>query len=112
VPLDAGDSGAVSAASPAPYGLAERGYGARKSAVSLALLPRQRYGAAFEPGCSIGVLTELLAGRCDDLLACDAVPQAVASAQARTAALAGVRVERRRVPCEWPAQSFDLVVFS
>ena len=112
VTLDAGYFRDVYAASPDPYGLAERWYEARKYAVSLALLPRQRYGAAFEPGCSIGVLTELLAARCDDLLACDAVPDAVASAQARTARLPGVRVERRHLPGDWPAQSFDLVVFS
>lgn len=112
VTLDAGYFRDVYAASPDPYGLAERWYEARKYAVSLALLPRQHYGAVFEPGCSIGVLTELLAARCDDLLACDAVPDAVASAKARTAALPGVRVERRRLPAEWPAGAFDLVVFS
>jgi SAM-dependent methyltransferase len=100
------------AASPDPYGLAERWYEARKYAVSLALLPRERYGAAFEPGCSIGVLTARLAARCDSLLACDAVPAAVASARARTAGLPSVRVERRSIPGQWPPQSFDLIVLS
>ena len=100
------------AASPDPYGLAERWYEARKYAVSAALLPRQRYGTAFEPGCSIGVLTTVLAPRCDRLLACDVVPDAVASARARTAGFPGVRVERRAVPAEWPPGSFDLIVFS
>jgi SAM-dependent methyltransferase len=100
------------AASPDPYGLAERWYEARKYAITVALLPRQRYGAVFEPGCSVGVLTALLATRCDRLLACDAVADAVASARARTAGLPGVLVERREIPGEWPAGSFDLVVFS
>ena len=100
------------AASPDPYGLAERWYEARKYAISLALLPRERYGAAFEPGCSIGVLTARLAARCDSLLACDAVPAAVASARARTAGLPSVRAERRAIPDEWPPHSFDLIVFS
>jgi SAM-dependent methyltransferase len=100
------------AASPDPYGLAERWYETRKYAISVALLPRERYGAAFEPGCSIGVLTALLASRCDSLLACDVVPDAVASARARTAGLPGVRVERRAIPGEWPSRSFDLIVFS
>ncbi len=100
------------AASPDPYGLAERWYEARKYAVTVALLPRERYDAAFEPGCSVGVLTAMLAPRCDSLLACDAVPDAVASARARTTGLAGVRVERRAVPGEWPPRSFDLIVFS
>jgi SAM-dependent methyltransferase len=100
------------AASPDPYGLAERWYEARKYAISVALLPRQRYSAAFEPGCSIGVLTAMLAPRCDRLLACDVIPDAVASARVRTAGLPGVRVERRAVPGEWPPHSFDLIVLS
>jgi SAM-dependent methyltransferase len=98
--------------SPDPYRLADRWYEARKYAITVALLPRERYGAAFEPGCSIGVLTERLASRCDRLLACDAIPDAVASARSRTAGRAGVRVEQRVVPGEWPAGSFDLIVFS
>ena len=99
-------------ASPDPYGLADRWYEARKYALSVALLPRQRYGTAFEPGCSIGVLTERLASRCDRLLSCDAIPDAVAAARSRTAGRAGVRVEQRVVPGEWPTGSFDLMVFS
>ncbi len=95
-----------------PRGLAGRWYEARKYAVSTALLPRQRYGRAFEPGCSIGVLTAMLAPRCDALLACDAVPDAVSSARARTAGLPGVRVEQRAVPGQWPPGSFDLIVLS
>ena len=95
-----------------PWGLAERWYEARKYAVTTAVLPRQRYGTAFEPGCSIGVLTAMLAPRCDTLLACDAVPDAVASARARTAGLPGVRVEQRVIPGQWPAGSFDLIVLS
>ncbi len=100
------------AASPDPYGLAERWYEARKYALSVALLPRQRYGAAFEPGCSVGVLTGMLAPRCDSLLACDVIPDAVASARARTAGLPGVQVEQRTIPRDWPPRSFDLIVFS
>ena len=100
------------AASPDPWGLAERWYEARKYAISLALLPRARYETVFEPGCSIGVLTAKLAERCDHLLACDAVPDAVASAQARTAGLPGVRVEHKVLPGDWPPGSFDLVVLS
>jgi SAM-dependent methyltransferase len=100
------------AASADPWGLADRWYEARKYALSLALLPREHYRTAFEPGCSIGVLTARLAARCDRLLACDAIAEAVASAQARTAGLPGVRVERRVIPKEWPPHSFDLIVFS
>jgi SAM-dependent methyltransferase len=112
VTLDAGHFRERYAASPDPYRLAERWYEARKYALSLALLPRQRYGAAFEPGCSIGVLTAMLASRCDRLLACDMIPEAVSSARARTAGLPGVQVAQRAVPGQWPPHSFDLIVFS
>jgi SAM-dependent methyltransferase len=100
------------AASPDPYGLADRWYETRKYALSVALLPRERYNAAFEPGCSIGVLTTRLAARCERLLAWDAIPDAVASAQARTAGLPGVLVQERVIPDQWPEHSFDLIVFS
>lgn len=100
------------AACPDPYGLADRWYEARKYAITVALLPRQHYGAAFEPGCSIGVLTAQLAPRCGSLLACDAVPDAVAAARARTAESPGVRVEHRVIPRDWPPGQFDLIVFS
>jgi SAM-dependent methyltransferase len=112
VTLDPGHFRERYSASPDPYRLADRWYEARKYAITVALLPRERYGTAFEPGCSIGVLTERLASRCDRLLSCDAIPDAVAAARSRTAALPGVRVEQRVVPGEWPMGSFDLIVFS
>jgi len=99
-------------ASADPWGLAERWYEARKYAVTLALLPKLHYGTAFEPGCSIGVLTTMLAPRCDALLACDAVPAAVTSARARATGLHGVHVEQRTIPDQWPPGSFDLIVWS
>ena len=51
-----------------PWGFEERWYEQRKYAISLAQLPARRYRRAFEPGCSIGVLSALLAPRCDALL--------------------------------------------
>ena len=47
--------------SPDPYGFTSRWYETRKYALSLAMLPWPRYRRAFEPGCSIGVLTAQLA---------------------------------------------------
>jgi hypothetical protein len=54
----------------------------------------------------------MLAPRCDELPACDAVLDAVTSARARTAGLPGVRNEQQAVPGQWPPGSFDLVVLS
>jgi SAM-dependent methyltransferase len=112
VTLGPGYFDGIYASSADPWGLAERWYETRKYALSVALLPRERYGRAFEPGCSIGVLSTRLAQRCDQLLSCDAAADAVASARARTAGLDNVRVERRVIPEDWPPDSFDLIVFS
>jgi hypothetical protein len=54
-----------------PWGFENRWYERRKYALSLALLPAERYRSAFEPGCSIGVFSEQLGSRCDALLCCD-----------------------------------------
>jgi trans-aconitate methyltransferase len=77
-----------------PWGFATRWYEACKYALSLALMPAERYRDAFEPGCSVGVLTELLAPRCDRVLSCDGAGAAVREAAARTAQLPNVRVAR------------------
>jgi SAM-dependent methyltransferase len=103
---------AMYAAASDPWGFEDRWYERRKRAISLALLPAERYRAAFEPGCSIGLLTCLLARRCDALLSCDLAPAAVQAATRRTADLPSVRVERRAIPGEWPAGRFDLIVLS
>jgi SAM-dependent methyltransferase len=100
------------AASPDPWGFESRWYERRKYAVTMALLPAERYRDAFEPGCSIGVLTGLLAGRCDRLLSCDAAAAAAEAAGRRNAAHPNVRVEQRLLPGDWPAGDFDLIVFS
>jgi SAM-dependent methyltransferase len=99
-------------AAPDPWGFEDRWYERRKYAISLALLPDQRYGSAFEPGCSIGVLTALLADRCDRLLSCDGAAAAVRAAARRTENLPQVLVERRQIPRQWPDGRFDLIVFS
>jgi len=95
-----------------PWGFEDRWYEQRKYAISLALLPAARYRSAFEPGCSIGVLTRPLAGRCDAVLSCDVAAAAVRAAVRRTRDLPHVQVERREIPGAWPAGRFDLIVLS
>ena len=60
----------------------------------MASLPQERYARAFEPGCSIGMLTAELAGRCDAVLAGDPSRAAVAAAQATTAGYPNVSVRQ------------------
>jgi cyclopropane fatty-acyl-phospholipid synthase-like methyltransferase len=102
----------VYAAADDPWSLASRWYERRKYAVTVAALPRERYARGLEVGCSVGVLTEQLAERCDALLALDVAASAVRTASVRTAAFPQVRVEQRRLPDAWPGGSFDLIVLS
>lgn len=102
----------VYAANADPWGFETSPYEAAKYGATLAALPRSRYASGFEIGCSFGVLTERLAGRCDRLLAVDVVPSVVERARRRTRGLPHVRVERMGVPAEFPAERFDLVVVS
>jgi trans-aconitate methyltransferase len=95
-----------------PWGFRSRWYEQRKRDVTLAALTRPRYRRAFEPGCSIGVLTAALADRCDEVVAADVDPRAVATARGFLAPRGNVRVDRLSLPQEWPDGVFDLVVIS
>lgn len=94
-----------------PWHLAEREYESRKYGLTVASLPRRRYRRAFEPGCSIGVLTGLLASRCDEVLATDPVGAPLERARAAVPD-AHVTFEQGRVPEDWPDGEFDLIVLS
>jgi trans-aconitate methyltransferase len=95
-----------------PWGFTNRWYEERKRAITLAVLPERRYATAYEPGCSVGVLTLGLAERCDALLASDISAIALREAAARLEGRDHVRFERRRLPAEWPEGQFELVVLS
>ncbi|MBR7829114.1 methyltransferase domain-containing protein [Actinospica sp. MGRD01-02] len=95
-----------------PWHLAERWYEQRKYALTMASLPVRRYRRAFEPGCSVGVLSALLAERCDRLLSWDRRPEAVAVAAKRLASFDGAEAVHGVVPEQWPDGEFDLIVFS
>lgn len=95
-----------------PWGFTHRWYEQRKRALTMASLPRLRFRTAFEPGCSIGLTSELLAQRCDQLLATDVARAAIEAASVRLARFPSARVERMRVPRQWPDGEFDLIVLS
>ncbi|AWB93440.1 class I SAM-dependent methyltransferase [Aeromicrobium chenweiae] len=99
------------AASSDPWELAERAYERRKHALTVASLPRERYGRGFEPGCSIGALTDLLSGRCDTLLATDPVAAPLVRARAGVPS-SNVTFAQQSVPDDWPEGPLDLIVLS
>lgn len=98
-------------ASDDPWDLASSAYEQRKYETTVAMLAGRAVRRAFEPGCSIGVLTERLAAATRELVAWDVSPVAVAQARARVAA-EHVRIDVGCVPDSWPEGTFDLVVIS
>lgn len=95
-----------------PWSFETSEYERKKYERTLAALGDRTFRRAFEAGASIGVFTEMLAGRCDELLAVDVSEQAVAAARERLSGRKHVRVERRTLPEEMPDGPFDLIVAS
>jgi len=103
---------ALYAADPDPWKFRTSPYEAEKYAATLAALPRPRYGSALEIGCSIGVLTRMLAPRCDRLVALDGSARAITAARRHCADLPQVELLRREVPRQWPRGQHDLILLS
>ncbi len=87
-------------------------YERAKYADTLAALGDRKFASGFEVGCSIGVLTRMLAERCDRLLAIDVAEAALDRARERCRDCVQVRFARMGIPGEWPDGTFDLIVFS
>lgn len=91
-----------------PWSFASSDYEREKYKRSLdALAPH--YARAFEIGCSIGVFTERLASRCDELVAYDISERAIARARVRCAHQPHVRIVRAAFPHQVPPAMFDLI---
>jgi cyclopropane fatty-acyl-phospholipid synthase-like methyltransferase len=97
---------------PDPWGFSSSAYELQRYDAIINAIAHRRYGRAFEPGCSIGVLTERLAAYCDEVYAIDFSPSASAQARERCAHLPHVEVGCASLPEETPAADFDLLVLS
>jgi len=95
-----------------PWDQSERRSELRKFDLTAALPRPTRSRRVFEPGSATGLLTERLAGRCDEVVAGDRHDRAVEVSRRRLAHLPNVTVSRWRIPDDWPDGTFDLVVFS
>ena len=95
-----------------PWRFATSDYERAKYDATLAALPKGRYARALEVGCSIGVLTQRLAARCDHLLAVDIAEEPLRAARRRCAKLPGVRFARANAPADWPEGAFELILLS
>jgi hypothetical protein len=95
-----------------PWGYRTSDYEQEKYRRTIEALGERRFRSGFEPGCSIGVLTRMLAMRCDALLAADIVEEPLRTARIMCGDLPWVRFMRMRIPIEWPDGCFDLIVLS
>jgi cyclopropane fatty-acyl-phospholipid synthase-like methyltransferase len=103
---------ALYSADPDPWKFAASPYERGKYTLTLNAMPKPRYRSALEVGCSIGVLTQSLAARCDAVVAVDAAQTPLLEARRRCADLPGVRFEQMFVPEQWPDGVFELIVLS
>jgi hypothetical protein len=95
-----------------PWQFASSAYELNRYAAIMRILGSRTFYSAYEPGCSIGVLTELLASRCRHLLAMDISPTAVAMARTRCAHCPNANIIEGALPADLPTGRFDLIVFS
>ena len=95
-----------------PWRFSDDPYERSRFAAIAGALPLRRFRCAFEPGCSEGELTVLLARRCDRYIAIDISPTAAARAAARCVHLPQVHVCRGSIPADVPQEPLDLLVLS
>ena len=99
-------------ASEDPWAFATSPYERVKYETTMAALPNERYANAFEIGCSIGILSEMLARRCNRLLSVDASELPLQTARQRLAPYTHVTTDQMRIPAQFPNDRFDLIVLS
>ena len=95
-----------------PWSFETSPYERRKYEATLAALPNAHYNNAFEIGCSIGVLTQLLTERCERILAVDASELPLQAARTRLAGYPNVTIRQMAIPDEFPDDTFDLILLS
>lgn len=96
-----------------PWNFETSPYEQAKYADTIAALRPEPYTSGFEVGCSLGVLTQQLAPKCQKLLAIDVAEAPLVRARQRCAHLPQVEFQRMLLPEEFPdGRRFDLVVLS
>lgn len=94
-----------------PWGFKSDPYERARYRRVLDLLGPRRFFCGFEPGCSVGELTALLAPRCERLVATDFSAVALERARLRLAAYAHVDVRHADLGAGVAGGPFDLVAF-
>ncbi len=95
-----------------PWSFETSPYEKAKYEATIAALPNEKYNTALEIGCSIGVLTEMLAKRCNHLLSTDISEAPLQKARQRLQTFSNVEFQIAAIPDDYPGQKFDLVMMS
>lgn len=93
-----------------PWKFATSDYELQRYRVVMNAVGDRRYRRAYEPGCSVGILTQQLSSVCDQVYACDFSRTAVDVARDRCRALPGVSIRCAALTCNDPWAMFDLIV--
>jgi SAM-dependent methyltransferase len=97
---------------PDPWNFESSDYERRRYDAIWCAVNDRRYHRAFEPGCSIGLLTARLALLSDTIQAVDISPTAVRHARRHCRSLPNVEIACAAFPEFVPRGSFDLIVIS
>lgn len=95
-----------------PWDFEKSEYEFNKYTATVNALPQQVYNNGFEIGCSIGVLSKMLAEKCKRLLSVDIADAPLEIARKRLQENPVVTFKKMAVPGEFPEDNFDLIVMS
>ena len=95
-----------------PWDFATSSYERGRYETILGALSAAFYRCIYEPGCSVGVLTQQLAPIAERVVATDFAPSAVEQARLRCADFTNVRFDVADVRLYRPTPSPDLIIFS
>ncbi len=97
---------------PDPWRYTSSFYETSKFRTTIRCLPKVQFKSGFEIGCAIGILTQKLAKKCDQLLSVDYSEVGLEEARKRCGNLPQVRFEQMQIPRQFPTEKFDLILFS
>lgn len=95
-----------------PWNFSSSSYELNRYDEIMRVLDNRTFNHGFEPGCSVGILTERLAKQCRRLFAMDISPTAVAMARRRCERYPNATIVEGALPDDLPRETFDLIVFS
>ena len=103
---------ALFAGDPDPWNFKTSSYEREKRAHTIDALDGKHFRKGLEIGCATGVLTRNLAEICDQIIGIDVSERALSIAKDELHGCRNIDLFQGEIPRDWPAGSFDLIVFS